>query len=112
MLNPKGKLAHAVRMLWFVVVFVTPLLVLTEEEVVAKCGGNPSGGPGFWETGGCYYQFDPKCISGNWWPKIDRCVTERCFCYGAIDRFYSYCASPSMACKKINSGCWNMSCSS
>ena len=57
MLNPKGKLAHAVRAVWFVSIFILPLLVLTEDDVVAQCGGYPSGGPGIY-GGGCGYEYN------------------------------------------------------
>lgn len=113
MLNPKGKLAHVVRIVWFVAIFTIPFVLFTEDDVAAKCGGHPSGGPGFWASGNCYSESSWECPNGFWDPGVhDDCVVERCYCFGGIDRFYSYCANPRMACLKILSGCWNTSCDS
>ena len=108
MMNPKGKLAHVVRILWFASIFIFPFLVITEEDVEA-CAGYASGNWGSWTPQGCSIYYGPNPCSGGW--SHDRCVVERCECGDGYDTYCSYCISGAYAdCSYVYSGCMGNSC--
>ncbi len=101
MMNPKGKWAHAVRIVWFAAIFILPSLVLTQDQAEG-CAGFASGTPGYW---------DNTCMafSSNYCGAGAVCIVERCWCTTGYDQFCSYCIG-TPRCSRVLSGCWNSPC--